>query len=101
MYYPLHIPMPWFSMVQCGPFGYQRTTSTMRIGSLMTQSYVLGIDQGSSGSRAIVLDSVGAIAGYGYQPVGRVYPQPGWVEQEPQAIAESVRAAIDAAVAQA
>jgi glycerol kinase len=67
----------------------------------MAQLYVLGIDQGGSGSRAIVLDAAGAIAGYGYQPVGRVYPQPGWVEQEPQAIAESVRAAIDGAMAQA
>src|SRR5690348_1062018 len=72
-----------------------------RSGSLMPQSYVLGIDQGGSGSRAIVLDSAGAVAGYGYQPVGRIYPRPGWVEQDALAIAESVRAAIDDAVAQA
>jgi len=67
----------------------------------MAQSYVLGIDQGGSGSRAIVLDTAGAIVGYGYQPVSRIYPQPGWVEQDPQATAESVRAAIAAAVEQA
>src|SRR6266540_2345158 len=67
----------------------------------MTQSYVLGIDQGSSGSRAVVLDSEGRVAGYGYQPVGCLYPQSGWVEQEPAAIAASVRGAVDVAPAQA
>src|SRR6266496_179455 len=78
-----------------------RVTSSLLIGWFMAQSYVLGIDQGGSGSRAIVLDAAGAVVGYGYQPVSRIYPQPGWVEQDPQAIAESVRAAIAAAVEQA
>lgn len=65
------------------------------------QQYVLGIDQGSSGSRAMLLDSSGNIVGYGYQPVQRIYPQPGWVEQSPLTIAESVRQAIQLALAQA
>jgi glycerol kinase len=65
----------------------------------MTQSYVLGIDQGSSGSRAVVLDSEGRVAGYGYQSVIRRYPQTGWVEQEPSEIAESVRGAVATALA--
>ncbi|MEM8535428.1 MAG: FGGY family carbohydrate kinase, partial [Chloroflexota bacterium] len=65
------------------------------------QQYVLGIDQGSSGSRAMLLDSSGSIVGYGYQPVQRMYPQPGWVEQSPSAIAESVRQAIQIALSQA
>src|SRR5688500_4855275 len=65
----------------------------------MTPTYVLGIDQGSSGSRALLLDVAGQACGYGYQPVGRLYPQPGWVEQEPQAIAASVRGAIEQALA--
>jgi glycerol kinase len=59
---------------------------------------VLGVDQGGSGSRAIVLDAAGKTVGYGYQAVGRLYPRPGWVEQDPLAIAESVRAAIAAAL---
>ena len=67
----------------------------------MTRRYVLGIDQGGSGSRAVVLDDSGQVAGYGYQPVGRIYPQPGWVEQDPAAIAASVRSAVAAAVEQA
>ena len=67
----------------------------------MPQRYFLGIDQGSSGSRAMLLDAEGQVRGYGYQAVGRLYPRPGWVEQEPRAIAESVRAAVAAALAQA
>jgi glycerol kinase len=67
----------------------------------MTQRYVLGIDQGSSGSRAVVLDADGQVAGFGYQPVRRLYPQTGWVEQDPREIAESVRGAVATAVARA
>lgn len=67
----------------------------------MTYPYVLGVDQGGSGSRALILDTNGAVAGYGYHPVRRIYPQPGWVEQSPAAIAASVRAAIDTAIIQA
>lgn len=67
----------------------------------MTQSYALGIDQGSSGSRAVLLDAAGQVAGYGYQPVRRLYPQTGWVEQNPHEIAESVRGAVAMAIERA
>jgi glycerol kinase len=67
----------------------------------MAQRYFLGIDQGSSGSRAMLLDAEGQVRAYGYQPVDRLYPRPGWVEQDPLAIAESVRLAVAAALAQA
>jgi len=65
----------------------------------MGEQYVLGIDQGSSGSRAMVLDSTGRVVGYGYEPVARIYPRSGWVEQAPHAIAESVRVAAETALA--
>ncbi len=65
----------------------------------MAERLVLGIDQGGSGSRAILLDARGQVRGYGYRPVARLYPHPGWVEQSPVALARSVAAAIDDAVA--
>lgn len=65
----------------------------------MAERLVLGIDQGGSGSRAVLLDEGGRVCGYGYRPVARLYPQPGWVEQRPAAVARSVREAIDEAVA--
>jgi glycerol kinase len=68
---------------------------------MMAQPFLLGIDQGGSGSRAVILDADGQVRGYGYQAVRRLYPRPGWVEQDPLAIAESVRLAVAAALAQA
>lgn len=67
----------------------------------MTRRYILAIDQGGSGSRAVIYDDEGQVRGYGYRAVGRVYPQPGWVEQRPRAIARSVAEAINEALARA
>lgn len=63
--------------------------------------YVLGIDQGTSGSRALILDRAGDVCGYGYRPLPRLYPRPDWVEQDPEAVAGGVRDAMAEALAQA
>ncbi|MBC8161136.1 MAG: carbohydrate kinase [Roseiflexaceae bacterium] len=67
----------------------------------MDRPYTLGIDQGSSGSRALVLDADGRALGYGYQSVPRHYPRPGWVEQRHDEIAGSVATSIHEAMAHA
>ncbi len=67
----------------------------------MAETLVLGIDQGGSGTRAVLLDGAGTVRGYGYRPVGRLYPRPGWVEQRPSAVARSAREALDEAIARA
>jgi len=58
----------------------------------------LGIDAGTSGVKAIVMDNEGAIHGVGYRECDIVTPQPGWVEQDPlvwwEACDEAVRQAI-------
>ncbi len=63
--------------------------------------FVLGIDQGTSGSRALVLDAAGAVRGYGYRPLARLHPAPDRVEQDPDAVAAGVREAIAEALARA
>lgn len=63
--------------------------------------YLLGIDQGTSGSRAVVMDRAGQIVGYAYRPVARIYPQPSWVEQDPLALAVGIADAMAEAVSQA
>jgi glycerol kinase len=63
--------------------------------------FVLGIDQGGSGSRAVLLDTAGRLRGYGYRTLGRLHPHEGWVEQRPAALARSVREAVDEALARA
>lgn len=56
----------------------------------MAKPHLLGIDQGTSGSRALVLDGDGTVQGYAYRPVARLYPQPDRVEQDPLAVADGV-----------
>lgn len=63
--------------------------------------YLLGIDQGTSGSRALVLDRDGAVRGYGHRPLARLHPTADRVEQDPLVVATGVREAIDMALVQA
>ncbi|HMQ55844.1 MAG TPA: FGGY family carbohydrate kinase, partial [Anaerolineae bacterium] len=63
--------------------------------------YLLGIDQGSSGSRALVMDRAGQVRGYGYRSLPRLYPQPGWVEQDPDLVVRGVVEAMAEALSDA
>jgi glycerol kinase len=62
---------------------------------------LLGIDQGGSGSRALLLDQSGQRRGYGYRPLSSMQPQPGQVEQSPAAVVDSVSGALADALAMA
>ncbi|HEX5826667.1 MAG TPA: FGGY family carbohydrate kinase [Candidatus Limnocylindrales bacterium] len=62
---------------------------------------VLGIDQGSSGSKAILLDGEGVMRGSGYRPVRRLHPEPAWTEQDPAELATTVADAITEALGRA
>ena len=54
--------------------------------------YVLALDQGTTGSTALVVDAEGAVRARGYAELPQHYPQPGWVEHDPEEIwATSVR----------
>ncbi len=58
---------------------------------------ILALDQGTTGTTALVLDPRGEVRGRGYAEVPQVYPRPGWVEHDPEAIWEGVcRALADA-----
>ncbi|WP_317855893.1 xylulokinase [Chakrabartyella piscis] len=46
-------------------------------------SYFMGIDSGTSGIKAIVLDDTGKILGTGYCECNLITPKPNWVEQNP------------------
>ena len=56
--------------------------------------HVIAIDQGTTGSTVLVLDEKLEVRGRGYQEFRQIYPQPGWVEHEPEAIWSSVMAAL-------
>ena len=42
---------------------------------------LLAIDQGTSATKAVLVDAAGRIVARGSAPVGQAHPQPGWVEQ--------------------
>ena len=48
--------------------------------------YVLTIDQGTTGSRAMVLDAEARERGRAYSEFTQIFPQPGWVEHDPEEI---------------
>src|SRR3990172_3740651 len=48
--------------------------------------FVLALDQGTSSSRAILFDRGGAPVASAQQPFEQIYPRPGWVEHDPEAI---------------
>ncbi len=64
----------------------------------MSKSYLLGVDQGTSGTKAVIVSLAGQVLGHAYRPVTRIYPRPGWVEQDPTAVAAGVGEAITEAI---
>ena len=46
----------------------------------MIKKYVLGLDQGTTGTSALLFDEKWNQVARGYQEVEQYYPQPGWVE---------------------
>ena len=49
-------------------------------------AFVLALDQGTTSSRAIVFDETGAIRGVAQAEFRQIFPQPGWVEHDPEEI---------------
>jgi glycerol kinase len=55
---------------------------------------LLAVDQGTSATKAVLVDRSGAIVARGSAAVGLAHPQPGWVEQSAEEIWGSVQAAV-------
>lgn len=59
--------------------------------------HVLALDQGTTGSTALVIAEDGRVVGRGYREITQHFPQPGWVEHDAEEIfARTVEAARDA-----
>jgi glycerol kinase len=67
----------------------------------MPPPYVLALDQGTTSSRALVVGRDGDIVGIGQQAFEQHFPQPGWVEHDPEEIWSSLESAIGVALAAA
>ncbi|MFQ5952141.1 MAG: FGGY family carbohydrate kinase, partial [Candidatus Omnitrophota bacterium] len=56
--------------------------------------YILSIDQGTTGNRAVLYDKNGNIAASFYKEFRQYFPKLGWVEHDPEEIWESVNVSI-------
>jgi glycerol kinase len=66
----------------------------------MPKDFVLAIDQGTSNTKAIVIDREAKIVARASVPMEIAFPQPGWVEQDPLAIWKAVQTVVDGCVSQ-
>ena len=63
--------------------------------------YILAIDQGTTGSTALIIDETMHVLGRSNHEFPQIYPQAGWVEHDPESILKSVQDAIADALVQA
>lgn len=67
----------------------------------MSDGLILAIDQGTTNTKALLVNAAGEIVARASCPVDVAYPQPAWVEQDGRALWRSVCAAADACLEQA
>jgi glycerol kinase len=60
-----------------------------------SSGYILAIDQGTTGTTALLVDGSGRVIWQAYQEITQIYPQPGWVEHDPNEIFDSVVDTVD------
>lgn len=50
------------------------------------EQYIMALDQGTTSSRCILFDQKGRMVSMAQKEIRQIYPQPGWVEQDPREI---------------
>jgi glycerol kinase len=63
--------------------------------------YVLAIDEGTTGVRAMIFDSRSRLVGSAYEEITAAFPRPGWMEQDPLHIWEATQRVVGDALAAA
>ena len=66
-----------------------------------TDKFILALDQGTSSSRSIVFDTGGRIVAMAQREFRQLFPQPGWVEHDPEEIWSSQLATAQEALTKA
>ena len=61
--------------------------------------YVLAIDQGTTGTTTLILDEALTVRARGYAEFPQIFPEPGWVEHDPEHIWKSVTTSLGQALA--
>jgi len=68
---------------------------------MSTEPLILALDQGTTSSRALLLDRRLNVVAAAQQEFAQIYPQPGWVEHDPETIWTSQRSVLRKAVERA
>lgn len=64
----------------------------------MAKKYYLGLDQGTTGTTALIFDEEWNVSARGYKEHKQHYPKPGWVEHDPMEIWNGVLEAVKMAI---
>ncbi|MCU0524562.1 MAG: glycerol kinase GlpK [Elainella sp. Prado103] len=64
-------------------------------------AYILALDLGTTGNRAILFDRSGQMVSQAYRELTQYYPQPGWVEHDPRQIWQDTTWAMQSVIAKA
>lgn len=64
----------------------------------MKSKYVMALDEGSSSARAVLFDEHGVIRSDHALPIHAIFPHPGWVELDPEAVWQAMLEAIHQAM---
>lgn len=64
-------------------------------------AFILALDEGTTSARAIVFDHAGAIRAVAQKEFSQIFPQPGWVEHDPEEIWKAQMAVAAEALARA
>ncbi|MGB9606866.1 MAG: FGGY family carbohydrate kinase, partial [Bryobacteraceae bacterium] len=67
----------------------------------MPARLVLAIDQGTTNTKALLLDAAGKVVARASRPLSISFPRPGWVEQDAEALWRSVLEAAGECLARA
>lgn len=60
----------------------------------MAKKYILALDLGTTGNRAILFDAAGDVVGQSYGELTQYYPHPGWLEHDPLEIWHDTRSSM-------
>ena len=50
---------------------------------MATKRFILALDQGTTSSRAMIIDAAGTVSSIAQRSFKQIFPQPGWVEHDP------------------
>ena len=65
------------------------------------RKYIISLDQGTTSSRAVIVDNLSKIVEIVQKEFKQIYPQPGWVEHDPLDIYASQYSVLIEAIAKA